>query len=186
MKNRSIGLSTLTLIISELAMAGMVGATAIPQFNYICGANIKVHADRGGPVFIDGKEARLKKINDNYYEATRGGVTISIAFNPDKTLNMSYTGSNRASGICSDSSSSTSRNPETSASRSPAESACLNAVAKKTGVSQGQLSIVDVSTAEAGIGVTIRVPNADAPWSCLADKKGRVQGVTYTGSEGRL
>ncbi|GFE70635.1 hypothetical protein CFPU101_32450 [Chroococcus sp. FPU101] len=164
-------------------MASIASAAGIPQLNYTCGSGIEVHADQGGPVYIDGKEARLKKINNNYYEATHAGVTISIGFNPDGTLNMSYTGPNRANGICQDSSSG---NSQTRASQSPAESACLNAVAKKTGISRNQLSVIEVSTAEAGIGVTIRVPNADAPWSCLADKKGNVQGVAYTGSEGRL
>ncbi len=183
MKNRSIIASVLTMIVPELAMASIASAAGIPQLNYTCGSGIEVHADQGGPVYIDGKEARLKKINDNYYEATHAGVTISIAFNPDGTLNMSYTGPNRANGICQDSQAS---NSQTRASQSPAESACLDAVAKQTGVSRSRLSVIEVSTAEAGIGVTIRVPNADAPWSCLADKKGRVQGVTYTGSEGRL
>jgi len=186
MKNRSIVASVLTIILSELAMASIASAAGIPQLNYTCGSGIEVHADQGGPVFIEGKEAKLKKINDNYYEATNAGVTISIAFNPDGTLNMSYTGPNQANGICQDSSSSNSHNSQTRASQSPAESACLDAVAKQTGVSRSRLSVIEVSTAEAGIGVTITVPNADAPWSCLADKKGRVQGVAYTGSEGRL
>lgn len=183
MKNYLTVASVLTMIASELVMASIAGAAGIPQLNYTCGSGIEVHADKGGPVYIDGKQARLKKINNNYYEATHAGVTVSIAFNPDGSLNMSYTGPHRANGVCRDSQANKS---QTSASQSPAESACLNAVAQKTGVSRSQLSVIDVSTAEAGIGVTVKVPKADAPWSCLADKKGRVQGVSYTGSEGRL
>ena len=67
-----------------------------------------------------------------------------------------------------------------------AEKACLEAVAKKTGVDRGKLKITDVSWAQAGVGVTVKVPGAEAPWSCLANEKGRVQGVSYTGDEGRL
>lgn len=67
-----------------------------------------------------------------------------------------------------------------------AEKACLDAVAKKTGVDRAKLTITDVSRAEAGVGVTVKVPGAEAPWSCLANANGRVQGVRYTGEEARL
>lgn len=67
-----------------------------------------------------------------------------------------------------------------------AEKACLEAVARKTRVHRSKLKITDVSSAQAGVGVTVRVPGAEAPWSCLANRKGRVQGVSYTGDEGRL
>ncbi|MCX7099654.1 MAG: hypothetical protein NTV43_17305 [Methylococcales bacterium] len=67
-----------------------------------------------------------------------------------------------------------------------AEKACLDAVAKKVGVDVSKLSVIDVKGAEAGIGVTIKVPDATAPWSCLSDKKGKVQGASFTGSEGDL
>lgn len=183
MKIRSIVASGLTIIVSEFSMAAFVSAAGIPQLNYTCGSGIEVHTDQGGPVFINGKQARLKKFNDNYYEATYAGVTVSISFNPDDTVSMSYTGPNRANGICQDSQASSS---QTRSSQSPAEFACLEAVARETGVSRNRLSVIEVLPAEAGIGVTVRVPNADAPWSCLADKKGKVQGVSYTGSEGRL
>lgn len=67
-----------------------------------------------------------------------------------------------------------------------AEKACLEAVSRKTRVHRSKLKITDVSSAQAGVGVTVRVPGAEAPWSCLANRKGRVQGVSYTGDEGRL
>jgi len=69
---------------------------------------------------------------------------------------------------------------------SVAEKACLAAVAKQSGVSASKLKVIDVMSAEAGIGVTIQVPDATAPWSCQSDKKGKVQGVAFTGSEGNL
>lgn len=72
----------------------------IPLFNAVCGGGIEVHADEGGPVFIDGQQTSLKKFNDNYYEASRGGLTISISIRPDGSLSLSFTGPNRANGIC--------------------------------------------------------------------------------------
>lgn len=73
----------------------------IPLLNATCPGGIDVHADQGGPIYINGKEGKLKKVNDNYYEARGGGVTISLAINPDGSPSVSYTGKNRANGICS-------------------------------------------------------------------------------------
>ena len=59
-------------------------------------------------------------------------------------------------------------------------------MAKRVGVSPSRLSVLDVKGAQAGIGVTVKVPGATAPYSCLSDKQGNVQGVAFTGDEGRL
>ena len=67
-----------------------------------------------------------------------------------------------------------------------ARDACLAAVAKATGVALSALTATEVLWAEAGVGVTVQVPGADAPWSCLSDEQGNVQGAAYTGSEGKL
>lgn len=67
-----------------------------------------------------------------------------------------------------------------------AQAACLDAVAAQTNVDRATLTVTEVLWAEAGVGVTIAVPGADAPWSCLADEAGKVQGAAYTGSEGAL
>ena len=67
-----------------------------------------------------------------------------------------------------------------------AQAACLDAVAAQTNVDRASLTVTEVLWAEAGVGVTITVPGADAPWSCLSDEQGKVQGAAYTGSEGAL
>lgn len=93
---------------SLLAAATLLGASAlvgqahanIPLVNVTCPTNIDVHADEGGPIYINGKEAKLKKFNDNYYEAKGGGVTISLSINPDGSPAVSYTGKHGANGIC--------------------------------------------------------------------------------------
>ncbi len=75
-------------------------AGGLPLFNATCGPGIDVHVDAGGPVYIDGKEASLKKFNANYYEAKSGSTTISLSRNPDGTLAGSYTGAGGANGVC--------------------------------------------------------------------------------------
>ena len=82
-----------------LAVSGPAQA-GIPLVNATCPGNIEVHADKGGPIYINGKEGKLKKFNENYFEAKGSGVTISLSINPDGSPDVSYTGKNRANGIC--------------------------------------------------------------------------------------
>jgi hypothetical protein len=72
----------------------------IPLVNATCPGNIEVHADEGGPIYINGKEARLTVFNDTYYEAKGHGVTISLSINPDGSAAVSYTGHGGANGVC--------------------------------------------------------------------------------------
>jgi hypothetical protein len=72
----------------------------IPMLNYVCPGNFEVHADRGGPVYINGKQAKLKKFNESYFEASRAGITVSLSVNPDESLSVSYTATKRAHGVC--------------------------------------------------------------------------------------
>ena len=102
MKKLSIASSAITVAAAQIALTATVSVAAIPQLNYTCPGKIEVHADQGGPVYINGKEAKLKVFNKNYYEAKGSGVTISININPDGTPGVSYTGPGRNNGICSE------------------------------------------------------------------------------------
>lgn len=82
-------------------MLGIARAAGMPQLNFTCPTGIDVHADEGGYVYINGEEARVQKLNDNYYEARLRGITVSIALNPDGTATVTYTRRNGANGICS-------------------------------------------------------------------------------------
>ena len=82
-----------------MSIAGVASAK-IPQVNATCPKGIEVHADEGGPIYINGKEAALKRFNENYYEAKGGGVTISLSINPDGSADVSYTGHGGANGVC--------------------------------------------------------------------------------------
>jgi hypothetical protein len=87
--------------LSALLLAGAARA-GIPTLNFTCPGDIEVHADEGGPVYFNGKEAKLKKFNENYFEATdsAAGVTASISMNPDGSPSVSYTGKHGAKGVC--------------------------------------------------------------------------------------
>jgi len=76
-------------------------AAALPLLNATCPGGLDVHADEGGPVFVGGREAALKRFNDRYYEARDAstGTTISIA-RDDGGTQVSYTGKDGANGVC--------------------------------------------------------------------------------------
>lgn len=167
----------------------------LSQLNATCPGNIEVHADEGGPVYINGKEAVLKRTNDNYFEAkdAKLGITISISNNPDGSSDVSYTGKNRANGICqvkragAQAAAKPAPKPVAKRESHPAsEKACLTAVAAKVGVASSKLSVIESLGSEAGIQVKVRVPGADAPWACMTDQKGKPWNVSYSGSEGKL
>jgi len=90
----AIGLSMLSL--------GTPASAAIPMLNGTCPGGLEVHADEGGPVYVNGRETTLKRFNDNYYEArdAQTGTVVSITRTPDGGVQLSYTGPRRANGVC--------------------------------------------------------------------------------------
>jgi hypothetical protein len=88
------------LLIAVSLIAVQPAFAAIPMLNYDCPNDIQVHTDEGGPVYINGKEAKVKQKNDHYIEAKGEGVTISISLNDDGTATVSYTGAKGANGVC--------------------------------------------------------------------------------------
>lgn len=88
-----------TAMAAGLMVAGHATAK-IPLVNATCPGKIDVHADQGGPIYINGTEGKLKVFNENYYEAKGSGVTISLSINPDGSADISYTGKGGANGVC--------------------------------------------------------------------------------------
>ena len=172
-----------SILAAALLITGNANA-GIPLINVTCPGNLEVHADEGGPVFINGKETKLKKLNDNFFEAKGAGVTLSISVNPDGSATVTYTGQHGANGICSAGGSGAPSEHQSGGGTSLAEKACLAAVAETVNLDRGSLSVSGVTTAESGISVMVQVPGATAPWSCLSDAKGQVQGVMFTGKDG--
>lgn len=98
----------LSLTVALLSTAVVAPAmAAVPFFNASCPGGIDVHADDGGPVYVQGREATLKRFNDRYFEArdANSGITLSISRSDDGTPQISYTGRGGANGICQVSSS---------------------------------------------------------------------------------
>ncbi len=94
------------IAVGVVTLAGAISlapaSAAIQQFNGTCPGGVEVHADQGGPVFINGRETRLKRFNDEYYEASDGrGLTLSINRTPDGGTQVSYTGPGNDNGVCS-------------------------------------------------------------------------------------
>ena len=83
-----------------IAVSAVTAEAKIPLINGTCPTGIEVHADEGGPVFINGHKAKLKKYADDAYDASHGGVTVSLSINPDGTVSMLYTGKHGANGVC--------------------------------------------------------------------------------------
>lgn len=100
--NRSALLMVAALPFAWFAFAAPASA-AIPLFNGSCPGGLEIHADEGGPVYVNGKETTLKRFNDNYYEArdSSSGVTLSISRSADGGTQVSYTGAGGRDGICS-------------------------------------------------------------------------------------
>lgn len=75
---------------------------ALPLLNGSCPGGLEIHADEGGPVYVNGREAVLKRFNDHYYEArdAGSGTTVSIDTSGE-VARLSYTGPGRANGVCS-------------------------------------------------------------------------------------
>ena len=93
----------LSLTVALVSTAFVAPAmAAVPFFNASCPGGIDVHADEGGPVYVQGREAALKRFNDRYVEArdANSGITLSISSSEDGTPQISYTGRGGANGIC--------------------------------------------------------------------------------------
>lgn len=90
----------LPFAIVVLAVSAGQASAKIPFFNATCPGKIEVHADEGGPIYVNGKEGKLKVFNQNYYEAKHGHVTISLTIKPDGSPDVSYTGQGGANGVC--------------------------------------------------------------------------------------
>src|SRR5262245_38814079 len=48
----------------------------IPPLNATCGDGVQIHADEGGPLYINGKESPLTPLHENSYEARQGDITV--------------------------------------------------------------------------------------------------------------
>ena len=170
-----------TLLSGSALLAPPPANAAIASFNGTCPGEIEVHADEGGPVFINGREITLRRFSDNYYEArdAKSGVTLSINRTPDGGTQMSYTGKNGVNGICSIASASTPQgNPARQSGNANKESAdsavaaCKSALALKSGMNS--VFVLPMSHVPAAGGYEVFLSLKGAQWLCTTDSRGNV------------
>lgn len=165
-----------------LMSASGPAAAKLPTFSGDCPGNIHVDANSHGVVRINGERARVRKSNDNYYEARRGGITISIARDPSGLL-LSYTLKGGANGICTVASEEIAAPAASTGMPSEDEQACLLAVTQQT--SNGDVILLKTETSEANTAVIVGVGENRAKWRCLS-KNGIVDEVMSLTDEGAL
>ncbi len=88
------------IIAAVLLLSAGAAQADIPTLNASCPGNIDVRTDEGGHIYINGKEAALKKLSDNHYEAQGAGVTVSLTINADGSPSISYMGLGGANAVC--------------------------------------------------------------------------------------
>lgn len=76
------------------------GGGGVPRFNARCPTGIRVRADQGGPIWINGDRARMTVNRPGYYEARSGKITVSVTRGARGEVSVSYTGPRRANGMC--------------------------------------------------------------------------------------
>lgn len=187
-------------VVVTLFTAGAAHA-GIPLLNFTCPGGLEVHADQGGPVYINGKETKLKKSNDNYYEAIGSGVTLSISINPDGSPTLSYTGKHGANGICQSSESSqpsADSNPEKTESTSSTPAVAPgNMAAYCRGEAAGQFATKPTYiktgklTRVKGGGYSVKGTadlgdQGQKPFQCKFGKDGKYLGLESLVDEGKL
>lgn len=75
-------------------------SVTLPVFRAECPTGINLDADRTGAVCVNGNKAKVKKLDDNCYEAKNGGVKIGISLDVDGAPMVTHTGKRGANGVC--------------------------------------------------------------------------------------
>lgn len=178
-----------------LALSAAPALAKVPYFAAKCPTDIMVETDRSGRAYVAGKKATVRTKNANYSEIVGAGITVSVA-RDNGSLIVSYTGPNRAHGMCTiteqetvESAAPAGQSPAPSASDDVPKrdmQACLRAVKQKT--HNPNVSIIEAESSEANntviVGVSVGGP-VRAPWRCLV-KRGKVAEVMSQADEGAL
>ncbi|MGL6309172.1 hypothetical protein ACSZMD_04730 [Aeromonas veronii] len=158
MKKTLLALSV--LVITGTAYAG------VPDLSASCPGHINLRVE-DGTAYINNQQVPLTKVNSNFYEASKGRTTLSMVKNGD--WGITYFVKNGDSGACQlnddendddgdgESASSSAYNGSTAQTK-VAENACMNAVARKAGVSRSKLTLDYVADSQAGMMIDIKGP----------------------------
>lgn len=166
MKKTLLALSV--LVITGTAYAG------VPDLSASCPGHINLRVE-DGTAYINNQQVPLKKVNSNFYEASKGRTTLSMVKNGDSGACQLNDDENDDDGDDDESASSSAYNGSTAQTK-VAENACMNAVARKAGVSRSKLTLDYVADSQAGMMIDIKGPH-DRLWHCLTDARGHISGI---------
>ena len=87
---------------AEASSAAGTASSRLPLLTMACPDNIAVHADEGGPVYINGTRATITSTERHHVEANEpsSGIMVSIDINADGSPSVSYKGRGGVSGVC--------------------------------------------------------------------------------------
>ncbi len=186
--------AVLPIMVAAGAAAASPAWANVPTFAAKCPGDITVETDRAGRAYIDGKKATVRTRNANFSSISVPGMTVDVSRDAGSLI-VTYTGRNRAHGVCEVVEQETVQGAATAPARSPApapavddvplrdRNACVRAVQKTT--SNRQTVVIRAISSEANNTVTIGVGPQRAPWRCLV-KRGVVAGVMSLTDEGGL
>ncbi|MFQ1941008.1 hypothetical protein ACK354_02010 [Aeromonas veronii] len=153
------------LALSVLVMTGTAYA-GVPDLSASCPGHINLRVE-DGTAYINNQQVPLKKVNSNFYEASKGRTTLSMVKNGD--WGITYFVKNGDSGACQ-------LNDDENDDDGDDENACMNAVARKAGISRSKLTLDYVADSQAGMMIDIKGPH-DRLWHCLTDARGHISGI---------
>lgn len=180
-------MNKLFIALPALLLIGTAHA-ALPDAGFNCNQlSVTTHAN--GTVLIKGQRATVKKFNDNFYEARNAaeGLTVSLNRNPDDTWGATFSGRNRANGVCAPTTGDASNVQDAApraVSREMAERICVSAVGGTVNMGPDRLKVLDVKHRHGETKVKVKVPRAQGPWLCTLDAEGKVKNVMFMGTEG--
>ncbi|WP_228028244.1 hypothetical protein [Chitinibacter fontanus] len=186
-------LKPLLMSCCALLIAGTAQA-AIPTMNYTCPTGIELHVADGGYAFINGKKAKIKVMNENYFEVSGQGVGIAVASNPDGSRIVSYTGKHGANGMCSEAK----LNQQAAATPAPKKTTALpknmSAYCKGEAAEQFNTKPIYIQTSKAfttANGYAMKGTGdlgnqGKKPFQCNFDQNGKLLNVQSLVNEGRL
>lgn len=176
-----------------------VAQAGLPRVNATCPGNITLHTDEGGPAYINGSEAALKKFNENYFEAKGAGVTVSISVSPGGGVDVSYTGKGGANGICKVADDRMPAKPAAAAKPKPKPAAapmpanlssiCRGEAAGMFNIKPMYISLEPPMRTRSGFAVKGTGDLGDQgkkPFKCVFDSKGKYLNFESLVDEGRL
>jgi uncharacterized protein YraI len=94
-----------TFLLTSMTIATLAAATTanaeIPPFSAQCPNGVSITWDPAGNVRVNGSQASVRMYNENYFEASAGGITFPISTDPDgSNLLVGYEPRGSRGGYC--------------------------------------------------------------------------------------